>query len=128
MMCEMKYGPNSRGAGGPELLEKGRDLNEIQTFAKKTYHYWKKTVCGRCAGNSSIYRCRRHLIESISNGRVHDLSLHKKLVNHIARQIKSYMLSFRWENRGTVTVEDMAALISAVGWCSGWKPLFSIMA
>jgi len=37
------------------------------------------------------------------------------------------LLSFRWENRGTETVEDMAALISAVGWCSGWKPLFSIM-
>ena len=128
MMCEMKYGPNSRGAGGPELLEKGRDLNEIQTFARKTYHYWKKTVCGRCAGNSAIYRCRRHLIESISKGRVDDLSLHKKLVNRIARQIKSYMLSFRWENRATVTVEDMASLISAVGWCSGWKPLFSIMA
>jgi hypothetical protein len=128
MMCEMKYGPNSRSAAGPELLEKGRDLYEIQTFAKKTYRYWGKTVCGRCAGNSSIHRCRHHLIESISKGRINDLSLHEKLVNHIARHIKTYMLSFRWENRGMETVEDMAALISAVGWCSGWKPLFSIMA
>jgi hypothetical protein len=128
MMCEMNYGPNSRGVAGPELLEKGRDLTEIQTFAKKTYHYWKKTVCGRCAGNSSIHRCRRHLIESISKGRVSDLSYHGNIVNYIARHIKTYMLSFRWENQGTETVEDMASLISAVGWCSGWKPLFSIMA
>ena len=128
MMCEMKYGPNSRGAAGPEILERGRNLYEIQTFAQKTYHYWGKTVCGRCADNSSIYRCRHHLIESLSEGRIDDLSLHKKLVNHIARHIKMYMLSFRWENRGTETVENMAALISAVGWCSGWRPLFSIMA
>jgi hypothetical protein len=127
LMYEMKYGSNSRGAAGPELLEKGRDLTEIQAFAQKTYYYWGKTVCGRCAGNSSIHRCRRHLIESISEGRVNDLSSHGKVVDYIARHIKTYMLSFRWENRGTETKEDMAALISAVGWCSGWKPLFSIM-
>lgn len=128
MMCEMKYGSNSRGVAGPELLEKGRDLTEIQTFAKKTYHYWEKTVCGRCAENSSTHRCRRHLIESLSQGHVSDLSFHGNVVDYIARHIKTYMLSFRWENRGTETVEDMAALISAVGWCSGWKTLFSIMA
>lgn len=127
MMCEMKYGSNSKGAAGPDLLEKGRDSTEIQTFAQKTYHYWGKTVCGRCVENSSIHRCRRHLIESISQGRVDDLSPHKKLVDYIAGHINTYMLSFRWENRGTETVEDSAALISAVGWCSGWKPLFSIM-
>jgi len=35
--------------------------------------------------------------------------------------------SFRWELRGTDTGEDRAALISAVGWCSGWRPLLSIV-
>ena len=128
MMCEMQYGPESRASAGPELLEKGRDLNEFQTFAKRTYHYWKKTVCGRCAGNNAVHRCRNHLIEAISQGRIDDLSLHEKLVGHIARRIKTYMLSFRWENRGTETVKDISALISAVGWCSGWRPLLSIMA
>jgi len=58
---------------------------------------------------------------------VEDLSYHLKFVGYIVRHLKNYMLSFRWENRGKKTTEDMAALISAVGWCSGWKTLFSIM-
>lgn len=128
LLCEMKYGRNSKGAGGPELLNKGRDLTEFKTLAQKTSHYWEKTVCGLCAENSSIQRCRHHLIESLSQGHINDLYPHVKLVDYIARHIKIYMLSFRWENRGTETIEDTAALISAVGWCSGWKPLFSIMA
>ena len=127
MMCEMKYGPDTKGAAEPELLEKGRNLLEIQSFAKKTYHHWKKPVCGQCAENSSIHKCRRHLIGSLSKGSIKRLSFHGDLVNYIACHIKKYMLSFRWENRGTETVENMAALISAIGWCSGWKPLFSIM-
>ena len=128
LMCEMNYGSDSKSVAGSELLEKGRDLTEFRSFAEKTYHYWEKTICGQCAENGSIQKCRYHLIESMSRGEVDDLSFHLKLVDDIARHIKIYMLSFRWENRGTKTTEDMAALISAVGWCSGWKPLFSILA
>jgi hypothetical protein len=55
-------------------------------------------------------------------------SIHHSHVEYIFHHLSLYHRSFRLEFHGTETVEDMAALISAVGWCSGWKLFLSIFA
>ena len=35
--------------------------------------------------------------------------------------------SFRWEWHGTATEENRACLIAAVGWCSGWSELLTMI-
>lgn len=127
MMCEMDYGPGTQGAASADLVERGRDPRELQVFAQRTESYWGKTVCGRCLGNGSWPRCRRHLIEDASKGAIGTLLPHQDLLNYIFHQITLYSRSFRWEYQGTETEEDEAALISAVGWCSGWQGFFSIL-
>jgi len=127
LMCDMDYGPKSKGSIEAERVQKGRDLSELQALARKTAPYWKRAVCGRCAGTDSSRRCRSHLVQDISRGRITDLSPHAALVDDIAKHIKIYARSFCHGYHGIQTVEDEAALISAVGWCTGWKTLLSIM-
>ncbi len=127
LMCDMEYGPHSKGSIEAERVRKGRDLSELRALARKTSPYWQKGVCGRCAGNDSAQRCRRHLRQEISRGVITDLSPHAALVDDIAKHIKIYARSFCHGYHGTETDEDMAALISAVGWCSGWETFLSIV-
>jgi len=127
-MCEGGYGHHSQGVARPEIVQRGRDVSELRALALHTAPHWPKAVCGRCAGDDSAERCRRHLIEEVSRGIIRDLSPHIELVDNIARHLKAYSHSFRQEFQGTETAEDQAALISAVGWCSGWKTFLSIMA
>jgi hypothetical protein len=66
-------------------------------------------------------------LEDVSKGSIGNLLPHQDLFNHIFHQISLYARSFRWEFQGTGTQENEASLISAVGWCSGWKPFLSII-
>jgi hypothetical protein len=127
-MCEMGFGPDSIGKARPDVIERGRDVTELLTLARKTERYWEKAICGRCAKNGSIQRCRRHLIEDASIGLINGFSTHLSLVEYICHHISRYYRSFRLEFQGTETEENMAALISAVGWCSGWGIFLRIYA
>lgn len=126
-MCEQGYGATSKGFVKPKRLEQGRDLSQLQAFAQSTYPYWRRTVCGKCSGNRSTVRCRRHLIEDISNGLVPDLSPHRSLVSNLVHHMIKFTRSFQFEFQGTQTLEDAAALISCVGWLSGWGLFLSIV-
>ena len=126
-MCNMKYDSHSRGIMQAERARIGRDLRALRDLAVKTAPHWEKALCGRCAGTNSPQRCRRHLVEELSEGRIEDLSPHLSLVNDIERHMRIYTRSFCHEYQGTDTDEDRAALISAVGWCSGWTTLLSIV-
>ena len=125
-MCEMGFGPGSKGLARPELIERGRDITELLALASRTETYWKKSMCGRCAKNGSAQRCRRHLMEDTSMGLTDTLSTHSTMMQYIFYHLSRYHRSFRFEFRGSETEEDMAALISAVGWCSGWGIFLSI--
>jgi hypothetical protein len=127
-MCKMGFGPQSKGIVSADLIEKGRDVTELSALARKTEKYWQRAVCGRCAKNGSAQRCRRHLIEDASQGLIDTLSTHNSLVEYIFYHLSRYHRSFRLEFQGTQTDEDIAALISAVGWCSGWRIFLSISA
>lgn len=125
-MCEMGFGPHSKGVARAYIIETGRSASELYVLAHSTQQYWEGTICGRCMGDGSVQRCRPHLIQDISFGLIKELSIHKRLVNYIYDHIRLYHRSFRLEYQGSGTIEDMAALISAVGWCSGWKTFLSI--
>ncbi len=128
LMCEGGYGHQSQGAARPEIVQRGRDVGELRAWASEHAPHWRNAVCGRCVGDPSAERCRRHLIEEVSRGIIRDLSPHIALVDKIARHLRAYSRSFRQGFQGTETAEDRAALISAVGWCAGWKTFVSIMA
>jgi len=126
-MCEMGYGPDSSGMARPELVEKGRDLNHFRAFAAQTMSYWQKAVCGKCADDGASARCRRHLLEDASLGLLRELSAHRKMLEYVVQHLKKFERSFIWGYHGTETDEDRAALISSVGWCSGWRIFLQIV-
>lgn len=128
IMCDIGYGPHSRGAASSPLLKRGRDVASLRGFAEATRPWWGAAVCGICSGEGSPVRCRRHLRDELLDGvgarQVEDAG---HLVWRITEHVVRFSNSFRWELRGTDTQEDRAALISAVGWCSGWRPLLAIV-
>lgn len=125
MMCEMRLGSASHGAAQAERIREGRDPGELFSFAEATRRYWWRTICGRCLDDGSPQRCRPHLLEDLSPGGGGDLVRHRALVKDVLEHLTVYRQSFVWEYHGTETDEDRAALISAVGWCSGWHPWIS---
>lgn len=127
-MCEMKYGPDSKGKMDEERFHIGRDPGELKKLALKTSTYWQKALCGTCAGIvDSRQRCRVHLIEEISHRKTDDLSPHARFVDSIAHHMRVYARSFCHGYHETRTDEGLAALFSAVGWCSGWRSFLSII-
>lgn len=120
-MCEAGYERQGRGAARADLIELGRDARPFLIFADVTRSYWRRTVCGRCVGDQSAPRCRRHLVQEASQGGDVDARGQGELAQYIFGHITAYARSFRWECRDTETDEDRAALLSAVGWCSGWE-------
>ncbi len=128
LMCEMGYGPGKEGKASQDVIERGANASHLRAFAGKTKEHWAKTVCGICSGSGSSQRCRRHLMEDATNGVVDLLSSHRDLVTYVHNHLLAYARSFVWGYHGTETDEDKAALITSIGWCSGWKPLLQIIA
>jgi len=126
LMCDMNIARDAVGAAGPHIIRAGANASSPLKFAGATRSHWLDTVCGRCVGQGGAQRCRRHLIEDISAGVAVDLAFHRELVDDIARRIGRYHRSFRWEYRDSDT-EDRASLISAVGWCTGWRVLIELV-
>jgi len=124
IMCSIGYGPESRGTAPPDVLDRGRDVESLRRFAEATRPWWEPAVCGICSGSGRPTRCRRHLRQGLTgndaNRRIQGAD---DLVWRISAHLSRFARSFRWEFRGADTEADRAALISAVGWCSGWRPL-----
>jgi hypothetical protein len=126
-MCDMGLTSASRGIARPELIVQGRDLNSFRAFADRTKDYWERVACQRCCGNDGQPRCRLHLMERIARADFVDLAGERRFIEHILKHVTAYARSFRWECRNTETDEDRAALISAVGWCSGWSAFIQVV-
>jgi hypothetical protein len=120
-VCEMGFARLGRGAAPEARIAQGRDARPLQTFAEKTQAHWWRTVCGVCLGAATAPRCRPHLVEALTRGGSVDLRAQGELAESLRAHVTAYARSFRWECRDTETDEDRAALVSAVGWCSGWQ-------
>jgi hypothetical protein len=127
MMCEMGYGPGQPASAPRDLIEQGRDLQCLRKFAQDARALWQETVCGICAGNGSRARCRPHLREEGSPEDAEEVAPHCTLVKDIAKRLTVYSKSFVWGYRHLETEAGRASLISAVGWCSGWRSLYSVL-
>lgn len=128
LMCELELGPNSPGGFIPdERFAEGRDLSQMRSFMAESEPHWRGAVCGICACTASAVRCRAHLLFDLERDPAIELAPHRALVSQIAAHVDRYHVSFRWERRGTATAEDRAALVSALGWCSGWNALLCVL-
>jgi hypothetical protein len=127
LMCEMGYGPGTEGKAGRDIIETGGNPEHLRAFARRTAQYWSETVCGVCNNSDSLERCRRHLTEDADRGFLPAISLQRDLVRSVHDRLVVYARSFVCGYHGTATDKDRAALISAVGWCSGWGPLLLMM-
>jgi hypothetical protein len=125
LMCDLGYGAASEGYIPPGLMEPATNLEPLRAFAEAAAPHWRETVCGRCAGTGTPIRCRVHLREDLARGAAR-LVEHARLIRDVAERMRRYARSFRWENRGTDTSRDRAALVSAVGWCGGWRPWLAL--
>ncbi|MGC8658547.1 MAG: hypothetical protein ACP5U1_05680 [Desulfomonilaceae bacterium] len=121
MMCEEGYNSESKGIVKPETVERGRQTAEFKKFLKMTCPYWFDNICGKCFGNGSGVRCRRHLIEDYDRGCVQDLEVHRNHVSELTSRMERFARSFQFEYRGTQTPQDSAALVGSIGWLSGWS-------
>lgn len=119
-MCALRYGPESSGYPSRDVVERGRNLDEIRRFTLETEAGWHSDVCGRCAQDERRARCRRHLLDELRHGDAAVTEARAQVASICAR-VTRYARAFRWELRGTDTPLDRAALISAAGWCSGWN-------
>lgn len=124
--CELGYGPDTPGYVPAGRLETGRDPVPLRAFMDETQAYWRPCVCGICAGDAAAARCRQHLCADIGTAANEDIEPHRRMVREIALHAARYDASFRWEKRGSDTVQDRAALISAAGWTGGWGGLLAI--
>jgi hypothetical protein len=127
-MCELGLGPAAEGYITDERLRAGRNAAPLHAFMVETRPFWQSTVCGRCAGSGAAARCRIHLTAELAQSASLEFDRHLLLVQRLTHRIKRYEQSFRWEYRGTDTVEDRGALISAAGWCGGWQGLLALYA
>lgn len=126
LMCDCGLGPRSRGAARAELVERGRDPREFRAFARRTEPFWRRAVCGTCAGRSAAARCRRHFREDAARGRAH-VHAQRELIETTLEHLRVYSQSFVWGYHGTESDEDRAALIVPVGWCSAWQGLSAVV-
>lgn len=120
-LCDLNPGRLAGAHVRAERIAEGRDPRALRAFAEQTRRYWWGAVCGRCLGRRSPRRCRPHLVEEASGGDVLDLGAQRAQVQDIVEHLRVYHQSFVWGYHHTETEEDRAALISAVGWCSGWR-------
>lgn len=127
LVCESGFGPGSDGFVPGNRLQIGRDASSLARHLRATEPVWRGDVCGRCDGSRRSARCRPHLLEDLARDPLLALSPHRERLARLAVRLGRYERSFRWDDRGRETVEDRAALVSAVGWCGGWSALLAII-
>jgi len=127
LMCEAGFGAGSPGFVPGRRLEIGRDASRLIEFMRATESSWRGSVCGRCARSAAPSRCRLHLLEDLARDPLLVLGPHRESLARLAVHLERYERSFRWEERGSDTVEDRGALVGAMGWCSGWARLLELM-
>ena len=70
--------------------------------------------------------CRRHLQEAIETRLPVAIEDGLRYLSSLMPRVDTYAKSFMWQYRGADRAEDHAALLAAIGWCTGWSPLASI--
>ena len=123
MMCEMGVFGAGRGVASPALIVRGRSPDRLVAFARECRDHWAGTVCARCDPASDGALCRKHFVEDTSHGSSAQTHALCATLEELHARLILYRNAFTWEHRGTDGSEHRAALITAIGWMSGWRPL-----
>ena len=127
IMCDMRTYRNGGGMFRADLIAQGRRTDQLLGLALRHQEYWQNTVCGLCSGGGVEALCRRHLIECeklISSDCFESVG---RLLATIESRVRNLGRSYIWENRGSDAPQDRAALLTAIGWMSGWRPLLALI-
>jgi hypothetical protein len=126
LICELD--PRRRGLLSDQRLAEGKDITQLRMFAEASAPLWQHDCCPRCIGAAgSGHLCRRHLIDAIKTGAAMDFAGEYRHLTNVARHLERFEKSMSWGRRGTDEPEDRAALVCAVGWCSGWSILTALV-
>jgi putative (di)nucleoside polyphosphate hydrolase len=126
MICNAN--PRWRGLLSHAELAKAKDPSPLQSFAEMSATFWQADCCPRCiAGVAGGHLCRRHTIEALNEGILLDRKHEREYLLNVLARLENYAWSFSWGFRGIDGPGDRAALISAIGWCSGWSSLGAVV-
>jgi hypothetical protein len=68
-------------------------------------------------------RCRQHLLAAMKARTTVDIVAQRNVLRDLSDRVGRYQRSF--SSGAKVSDQDRAALIAAIGWCSGWRPLLA---
>ncbi|MHB9842061.1 hypothetical protein Q8F57_045635 [Paraburkholderia terrae] len=126
-MCELGFDEASPGFIRRQWLSLPNSLERLQALMNSTRESWQRTVCSDCGGPRGGITCRRHLAvpspaEADDPDRV-DLGMQRSFLEGCRRKLERYLLTFGPDGTGEEVGEGVAALVSAAGWCCGWRTL-----
>jgi putative (di)nucleoside polyphosphate hydrolase len=126
MICNAN--PRWRGLHSDAELAEAKDPATLRRFAESSAPFWNSDCCPRCIGGvTGGHLCRCHTFEAVSEGGSLDLKDEREYLLNVLARLENYAWSFSWGFRGMDGPEDRAALISAIGWCSGWSSLATLI-
>jgi hypothetical protein len=108
-------------------LDRGRDGSNLPDFASRLAPMWRSRICSECSGTMEApMLCRRHLLAAAKAHAPTDLRAQRSVLRDLSERVTRYQKSFvvggpKANERGR------AALIAAIGWCSGWRPLLALL-
>ena len=128
-LCSMNLrNSSSAGAALRSRLDRGRDISTLRAFAGRTAPVWRSWLCPECAGRECAQLdprlCRQHLIAAMRARTPVDISTQGNMLQDLFDHVARYQDSFL-AGGSEASDQDRAALIAAIGWCSGWRPLLS---
>ena len=127
-LCAMNLRNASAGASARTRLDRGRDNSTLRNFASRLAPEWCSWLCPECAGRERAGNgptsCRQHFIAAMQAQAPVDISTQRNMLQHLCDNVARYQESFL-VGGPKASDEDRAALIAAIGWCSGWRPLLA---
>jgi hypothetical protein len=127
-LCAMNLQNASAGVSPQTRLDRGRDNSKLRNFAGLLEGAWRSSLCPECAAQGSAgsapTRCRRHLLAARKAHIPIDVSTQRDMLQDLSDRVARYQKSFL-AGRAKANDRDRAALIAAIGWCSGWRPLLA---
>jgi hypothetical protein len=127
-LCVMNLRNASSGVSPQDRLDRGRSNEKLGDFGSHLESKWRSFVCPDCSGQESTEnaatRCRRHVVSALNARNPVDIAVQRPMLRELRSRLMRYQQSFLVGGL-KVSNRDRAALIAAVGWCSGWRPLLA---
>jgi hypothetical protein len=126
LLCALDVENAAANASPLARIERGRDGSALRSFARRLETMWSQWVCSECLAHNdrgpTRNSCRGHLIAAVKVRMAVDIVAQRSLLLDLSDGVARYRRSFS-PGAPKASDRDRAALIAAIGWCSGWRPL-----